>query len=252
MEGISVEEIPNQNFWEQNVSNHPQHMSTTTTSSNSINSNNKNSSSSDSSSKKVNKAKSVRSNITIRRSQRSTANKASTATPSGYYGVPEDESESSLSSEEEYEPPVEELRQDEREEGQDNSSLIDEAEEAPGVSFPFDRKYKAWVVLDNASIHKVRAVQELFARRKYGLIFLPPYSPALNPIEMAFSKIKASFRTLAMDSEMSTPDIIIEACRTITPKDCEHFFAHSFQMISMCKDNKDLDPTRRIENSSRL
>ena len=50
------------------------------------------------------------------------------------------------------------------------------------------------VVLDNLSAHKGARVRELVEGRDYELLFLPPYSPDLNPIEEAFSKIKALLR----------------------------------------------------------
>lgn len=120
------------------------------------------------------------------------------------------------------------------EEGHDNTDLILASEEAAGVSFPLNRRYKAWIILDNASIHKVKAVQEMFARRKYGLVFLPPYSPALNPIEMAFSKIKSAFKSPAIRAQKVTADGIMEACKTLTSADCGAYIAKSLQMIPLC------------------
>ena len=53
------------------------------------------------------------------------------------------------------------------------------------------------VVLDNLSSHKGAATRALIEKAGARLLFLPPYSPDLNPIEMIFSKIKQSLRSLA-------------------------------------------------------
>jgi transposase len=50
------------------------------------------------------------------------------------------------------------------------------------------------VVMDNLSSHKGRKVRELIEGRGCELMYLPPYSPDLNPIERAFAKLKASLR----------------------------------------------------------
>jgi hypothetical protein len=50
------------------------------------------------------------------------------------------------------------------------------------------------VVMDNLSAHKGRRVRELIEAAGCELVYLPPYSPDLNPIERAFSKLKASLR----------------------------------------------------------
>lgn len=55
-------------------------------------------------------------------------------------------------------------------------------------------------VLDNLSSHKGRRARELIEARGAELIFLPPYSPDFNPIEMVFAKIKQALRSLACRS----------------------------------------------------
>ena len=51
-----------------------------------------------------------------------------------------------------------------------------------------------YIVMDNLSAHKGKKVRQLVKARGCRLLFLPPYSPDLNPIEEAFSKVKASLR----------------------------------------------------------
>jgi len=74
------------------------------------------------------------------------------------------------------------------------------------------------VVMDNAGAHKDPRVKEVLARHGAKAVYLPPYSPELNPIELAWSKLKSFLRTakartidalniaIAMGMEMITPD----------------------------------------------
>jgi transposase len=57
------------------------------------------------------------------------------------------------------------------------------------------------VVLDNLSAHKVTGVREAIQARNAALVYLPPYSPDLNPIENAFAKLKWLVRSAAERTE---------------------------------------------------
>jgi transposase len=82
------------------------------------------------------------------------------------------------------------------------------------------------VVMDNLSAHKGGRVRELIEERSCELIYLPPYSPDFNPIEQAFSKLKASLRR----AEARTREALIEAMgaalSTISAQDASGFFGH--------------------------
>ena len=65
------------------------------------------------------------------------------------------------------------------------------------------------MVLDNLSAHKGASMREALAARGCDLLFLPPYSPDFNPIEQAFSKLKAILRGLGA----RTQDMLQEAAR---------------------------------------
>ena len=81
------------------------------------------------------------------------------------------------------------------------------------------------VVMDNLPAHKrsqIRAAIEAVGAR---LMYLPPYSPDLNPIEMAFSKLKAALRKAAARSLEALWTAIANALATFTPQDCINFFA---------------------------
>lgn len=53
------------------------------------------------------------------------------------------------------------------------------------------------VILDNLAAHKVAGIRELIEARGATLLYLPPYSPDLNPIELLFAKLKALLRSAA-------------------------------------------------------
>ena len=55
-------------------------------------------------------------------------------------------------------------------------------------------KFKSVIIMDNASIHKSRELKKLFKKYNHKLIFLPPYSPDLNPIEQLWGTIKNGLR----------------------------------------------------------
>ena len=56
------------------------------------------------------------------------------------------------------------------------------------------------VVMDNLSVHKVDGIRQLIEAAGAQLLYLPPYSPDLNPIEQVFAKLKAFLRKLAARS----------------------------------------------------
>ena len=82
------------------------------------------------------------------------------------------------------------------------------------------------VVMDNLSAHKTEKVRELVEGAGCELLYLPPYSPDLNPIEEAFSKIKGILRRV----EARTRDALVEALgpaiSSVTEEDARSFFEH--------------------------
>jgi transposase len=83
------------------------------------------------------------------------------------------------------------------------------------------------VVLDNLAVHKSPRVAQLIAAAGARVLPLPPYSPDLNPIEQAISKIKTTLRTLARRSVDGLLEGITQALGTITPTDALHYIAHA-------------------------
>lgn len=83
------------------------------------------------------------------------------------------------------------------------------------------------VVMDNLSSHKGLDVEAAIASRGARLLFLPPYSPDLNPIEMVFAKLKTLLRTAA---ERTPDDLWMRIGKLIDlfkPDECSNYFRHA-------------------------
>ena len=81
------------------------------------------------------------------------------------------------------------------------------------------------VVMDNLPAHKPDAIRAAIEASGATLQYLPPYSPDLNPIEMAFSKFKALLKKAAARSIEDLWSAIANALPMLTPSDCTNFFA---------------------------
>ena len=82
------------------------------------------------------------------------------------------------------------------------------------------------VVMDNLSSHKVSGVVEAIESAGAVVLFLPPYSPDFNPIELMWSKVKAILRKLKVRSKELLDDAISCALDSITPSDIAGWFKH--------------------------
>jgi transposase len=80
------------------------------------------------------------------------------------------------------------------------------------------------VVMDNLSAHKVKGVRELIEGRGAKLIYLPPYSPDLNPIEKCWSKIKTYLRAAKARTREALEKALKEVIQLITKEDAEGWF----------------------------
>ena len=83
------------------------------------------------------------------------------------------------------------------------------------------------VVFDNLGAHKPQRIRELIEARGAEVLFLPSYSPDLNPIEEAFSKIKGIVRKTGARTHEALFEAIAQALWAITPVDAAGWFAHS-------------------------
>jgi transposase len=82
------------------------------------------------------------------------------------------------------------------------------------------------VVMDNLPAHKNPAVAEAIEGAGCRLVYLPPYSPDLNPIEPMWSKVKAIVRKVAARTFDALVDAVSDALRSVTLEDCEGYFEH--------------------------
>jgi len=80
------------------------------------------------------------------------------------------------------------------------------------------------VILDNLSSHKRVAARVLVEAAGAKLIFLPPYSPDFNPIEKAFSKLKAHLQKNAERTVAGLWDLIGKLIDLIKPQECQNYF----------------------------
>jgi transposase len=80
------------------------------------------------------------------------------------------------------------------------------------------------VVLDNLSAHKVTGIRELIESRGAQLLYLPPYSPDLNPIEKAWSKFKKYLRDAKARTKEALDQAVTEALKTITADNAAAWF----------------------------
>lgn len=83
------------------------------------------------------------------------------------------------------------------------------------------------VIMDNLPSHKVRGVREAIEARAATLLYLPPYSPDLNPIEQLFAKLKAILRTTAARSIDALWSAIGAALGRFTSTECANYLANS-------------------------
>ena len=83
------------------------------------------------------------------------------------------------------------------------------------------------VICDNLASHKVKGVEEAVTARGAQLQYLPAYSPDLNPIEMAFAKLKALVRQAAARTWDQLLQATARAIDTFSPQQCSNFFRHA-------------------------
>ncbi len=81
------------------------------------------------------------------------------------------------------------------------------------------------VIMDNLPAHKITGVRQAIEGAGARLIYLPPYSPDFNPIEMAFSKLKAALRKAAARTIPELWDVIAEVIEQFKPEQCRNYFA---------------------------
>ena len=80
------------------------------------------------------------------------------------------------------------------------------------------------LAMDNMKSHHAKAITRLLEQSGIRYLFLPPYSPDLNPIEKLWSKVKALLRKFKVRTLEILPNAIQNAFRAVTPADCFAWF----------------------------
>lgn len=83
------------------------------------------------------------------------------------------------------------------------------------------------VILDNLGSHKIPGVEEAITAASATVLYLPPYSPDLNPIENFFAKLKALLRKAARRSTETLWEEIALLLRSVSPEECLNYFRAS-------------------------
>ncbi|RKJ51372.1 transposase [bacterium 1XD42-1] len=81
------------------------------------------------------------------------------------------------------------------------------------------------VVMENMHSHHVKAVREILEAKGMKVLYLPSYSPDLNPIQKMWSKMKAILRCWKIRNLDQIPDAIHKALACVSQIDCAHWFA---------------------------
>jgi transposase len=81
--------------------------------------------------------------------------------------------------------------------------------------------------MDNLPVHRVAGVEEAIEAAGATLLYLPPYSPDLNPVELAFSKLKSHLRQAAEHTIPRLLRRIGRIVRAFSPQQYRNFFRHA-------------------------
>jgi transposase len=82
------------------------------------------------------------------------------------------------------------------------------------------------VVMDNLGSHKSKSVRQEIRKVGAKLLFLPRYSPDLNPIEQFFAKLKHRLRAAQRRTQATLSDAVADILASVTPQECSNYLAH--------------------------
>lgn len=97
-----------------------------------------------------------------------------------------------------------------------------------------------YLIMDNAPIHKNKDIQLYIESRGYRCVYLPPYTPELNPIEQFWSVVKSKLKRVALLSEETLSTRIAEACNQVMISDLRGFCRYSASRQDDCLERKHL------------
>lgn len=91
-----------------------------------------------------------------------------------------------------------------------------------------------YLVMDNASIHKNESIQRIVMSRGYKVLYLPPYSPELNPIEQFWHQLKSKVKRMELGKD-TLDDRVAEAAERIPPENILNSIEHSLNCLDKCE-----------------
>ncbi|KAG1446092.1 hypothetical protein G6F46_011913 [Rhizopus delemar] len=91
-----------------------------------------------------------------------------------------------------------------------------------------------YLVIDNASIHKSKPMVRKIESRGYKVMYLPPYSPELNPIEQFWAIVQGKMKRDQLMTEENLSSRIADACNDVLISDLYSFCSHSKRQIINC------------------
>lgn len=89
-------------------------------------------------------------------------------------------------------------------------------------------------IMDNVPFHKCNVIGNELLSSGHNIIYLPPYSPFLNPIENMFSKWKQLIRNLRSENEEQLFNNIENSSTFISSQDCQNYFRHMLSFLPRC------------------
>ena len=99
-----------------------------------------------------------------------------------------------------------------------------------------------YLIMDNSPIHdkKYGDIDNIIESRGYKCVYLPPYSPELNPIEQFWAVVKSRVRRSQFGNTEDLETRIGEACNEIPVKHLQGFVKHSFDTFEKCLNEEHL------------
>jgi transposase len=89
------------------------------------------------------------------------------------------------------------------------------------------------LIMDNPRIHRIPGIREVIEEAGCRLLYLPTYSPELNPIEECWSKVKAGLRAIKARTQEALESAVQAVAQMVTPEDTAGWFAHSDAFLAL-------------------
>ena len=91
-----------------------------------------------------------------------------------------------------------------------------------------------YLLIDHAPIHQSKDTESAIVKRVYHCIYIPPYSPELNPIEQFWSKVRNSIKRETLTESETLSSRTAEACNVVLHKDIRGYIGHSISRFDDC------------------